>query len=114
MQCVHACMHVCTHCKKRGVTEHPRGTIFYRFRGNSMGYHGNSKILLPWSVPIHRVFYSACVHACVHACVRACVHMCIKRKSFKNLVGDDHTIIMYKVSHKEFVLMIYNLLYAKS
>ena len=24
-----------------------------------MGYHGNSKILLPWGVPIHRVFYSA-------------------------------------------------------
>ena len=46
------------HCKKRGVTEHPRGAIFYRFRGNSMGYHGNSKILLPWGVPIHRVFYS--------------------------------------------------------
>ena len=49
------------HCKKRGVTEHPRGAIFYYFRGNSntMGYHGNSKILLPWGVPIHRVFYSA-------------------------------------------------------
>ena len=43
------------HCKKRGVTEHPRGAIFYCFRGNSMGYHGNS---LPWGVPIHRVFYS--------------------------------------------------------
>ena len=28
------------------------------FRGNSMGYHGNSKILLPWGVPIHHVFYS--------------------------------------------------------
>ena len=46
------------HCKKRSVTEHPRGAIFYCFRGNSMGYHGNSKILLPWGVPIHRVFYS--------------------------------------------------------
>ena len=23
-----------------------------------MGYHGNSKILLPWGVPIHHVFYS--------------------------------------------------------
>ena len=23
-----------------------------------MGYHGNSKILLPWGVPIHRVFFS--------------------------------------------------------
>ena len=32
----------CTHCKKRGVTEHPRGAIFYCFRGNNMGYHGNS------------------------------------------------------------------------
>ena len=28
------------------------------FRGNSMGYHGNSKILLPWGVQLHRVFYS--------------------------------------------------------
>ena len=46
------------HCKKRGVTEHPRGAIFYCFRGNSMGYHGNSIILLLWGVPIHRVFYS--------------------------------------------------------
>ena len=49
------------HCKKRGVTEHPRGAIFYCFRGNSMGYHGNNKILLPWGVPIHRVFYSVVV-----------------------------------------------------
>ena len=48
----------CIHCKKRGVTEHPRGAIFYCFRGNSIGYHGNSKILLPWGVLIHRVFYS--------------------------------------------------------
>ena len=46
------------HCKKRGVTEHPRGAIFYCFHGNSMGYHRNSKILLPWGGPIHRVFYS--------------------------------------------------------
>ena len=46
------------HCKKHGVTGHPRGAIFYCFRGNSMGYHGNSKILLPWGVPINRVFYS--------------------------------------------------------
>ena len=23
-----------------------------------MGYHGNSKILLPWGVQLHRVFYS--------------------------------------------------------
>ena len=52
-------MHTNTHYKKRGVTEHPRGAIFYCFRGNSMGFHGNSKILLPWGVPIHRVFYSA-------------------------------------------------------
>ena len=46
------------HCKKCGVTEHPRGAIFYCFRGNSMGYHGNSKILLPWGVQLHHVFYS--------------------------------------------------------
>ena len=56
------CMQMlCVHCKKRGVTEHPRGAIFYCFCGNSMGYHGNSKILLPWGVPIHRVFYSVYV-----------------------------------------------------
>ena len=42
--------------QKCGVTEHPRGAIFYCFRGNSMGYHGNMKILLPWGVPIHRFF----------------------------------------------------------
>ena len=23
-----------------------------------MGYHGNMKILLPWGVPIHHIFYS--------------------------------------------------------
>ena len=36
-------------CKKCGVTDHecPRGAIFSCFRGNSMGYHGNMKILLP-------------------------------------------------------------------
>ena len=50
------------HCKKRGVTEHPRGAIFYCFHGNSMGYHGNSKILLPWGVQLHRVFYSVHSH----------------------------------------------------
>ena len=46
------------HCKKRGVTEHPRGAIFYCFHGNPCCYHGNSKILLPWGVQLHRVFYS--------------------------------------------------------
>ena len=46
------------HCKKCGVTEHPKGAIFYCFHGNSMGYHGNSKILLPWGVQLHRIFYS--------------------------------------------------------
>ena len=35
------------HCKKCGVTEHPRGAIFYCFHGNPYCYHGNSKILLP-------------------------------------------------------------------
>ena len=52
-----------THCKKCGVTEHPKGAIFYCFHGNSMGYHGNSKILLPWGVQLHRVFYSAVSYA---------------------------------------------------
>ena len=51
-------MLITLHCKKRGVTEHPRGAIFYCFRGNSIGYHGNSKILLPRGVQLHRVFYS--------------------------------------------------------
>ena len=46
------------HCKKRGVSEHPRGVIFYCFHGNPYCYHGNSKILLPWGVQLHRVFYS--------------------------------------------------------
>ena len=46
------------HCKKRGVSEHSRGAIFYCFHGNPYCYHGNSKILLPWGVPLHRVFYS--------------------------------------------------------
>ena len=49
--------------KKRGVAGHPRGAIFYCFHGgNSMCYHGNSKILLPWGVQLHRVFYSACIN----------------------------------------------------
>ena len=47
------------HCKKRSVTEHPKGAIFYCFHGNPYCYHGNSKILLPWGVQLHRVFYSA-------------------------------------------------------
>ena len=47
-----------TRCKKCGVTERPRGAIFSCFCGNSMGYHGNMKILLPWGVPIHHIFYS--------------------------------------------------------
>ena len=46
------------YAKKCGVTECPRGAIFSCFRGNSMGYHGNMKILLPWGVPIHHIFYS--------------------------------------------------------
>ena len=34
-----------------------------------MGYHGNSKILLPWGVPIHHIFYSVCLfYADVCAC----------------------------------------------
>ena len=45
------------HCKKCGVTERLRGAIFSCFRGNSMGYHGNMKILLPLGVPIHHIFF---------------------------------------------------------
>ena len=59
--CVIVAIAVEVHCKIRGVTEHSRGAIFYCFRGNSIGYHGNSKILLPWGVPIHRVFYSVAI-----------------------------------------------------
>ena len=52
------------HCKKRGVSEHPRGAIFYCFHGNPYCYHGNSKILLPWGVQLHRVFLqSMCTSA---------------------------------------------------
>ena len=54
----HIVMHACMHCIKCGVTEHPRGAIFYCFRSNSMGYHGNMKILLLWGILIHRIFYS--------------------------------------------------------
>ena len=71
--CVHVCIY---HCKKCGVTEHPRGAIFYCFRGNSMGFHGNSKILLLWGVPIHSVF-TVYVCMCVCVCVCMCVHVCI-------------------------------------
>ena len=46
------------HCKKCGVTEHPKGAIFYCFHGNPYCYHGNSTILLPWGVQLHRIFYS--------------------------------------------------------
>ena len=55
------CICVCVHCKKRGVTEHPKGAIFYCFHGNPYCYHGNSKILLLWGVQLHRIFYSVCV-----------------------------------------------------
>ena len=43
------------HCKKCGVTEHPRGAIFSCFHGNSMGYHGNMKILVT-------TFFAVCTH----------------------------------------------------
>ena len=48
------------HFKKCGVTEHPRGAIFYCFRGNSMGWLRQSNSYcsmqvahLPWNVRIH-------------------------------------------------------------
>ena len=50
-----------SHFKKRSVSEHPRGVIFYCFHGNLYCYHGNSKILLPWGVQLHRVFYNAVI-----------------------------------------------------
>ena len=43
------------HCKKCGVSEHPRGACFH---GNPYCYHGNSKILLPWGVQLHHIFNS--------------------------------------------------------
>ena len=49
---------VILHCKRHGVSEHPRGAIFYCFHGNPYCYHGNSKILLPWGVQLHHIFYS--------------------------------------------------------
>ena len=58
-----------THCKKRGVSEHPRGAIFYFCHGNPYCYHGNSKILLPWGVPIHHVFYSELLFIVLCVCV---------------------------------------------
>ena len=48
----------CCTSHPHGVTEHPRGAIFSCFHGNSMGYHENMQILLPWGVPIHHIFYS--------------------------------------------------------
>ena len=45
-------------CKKCGVSEHPRGTIFSCFHGNLYCYHGNRKILLPWGVQLHHIFYT--------------------------------------------------------
>ena len=56
---------VMLHCKKRGVLEHPMGAIFYCFHGNLCCYHGNSKILLPWGVQLHRVFYSVARLVCL-------------------------------------------------
>ena len=41
------------HCKKCGVTEHPRGAIFYCFHGNSMGYNGKNIAPLGCSVTPH-------------------------------------------------------------
>ena len=67
--------------KKCGVTECPRGAIFSCFHGNSMSYHGNMKILLPWGVSIYHIFFTVyaphnympstnlgwpCMHACGH------------------------------------------------
>ena len=57
-----------------GVTEHPRGALFYCFRGNSMGYHGNMKILLPWGVPIHYIFYSEVADSLVFLPVLSVLH----------------------------------------
>ena len=54
-------MYVWYTVKKRGILEHPRGAIFYCFHGNPYCYHRNSKILLPWGVQLHRIFYSVCV-----------------------------------------------------
>ena len=56
----------CVHCKKCGVTERSRGAIFSCFHGNSVGYHGNKKILLPWGIPIHHIFYSVPDEASPH------------------------------------------------
>ena len=48
-----------SHCKNVVYRNmYPRGAIFYCFHGNLYCYRGNSKILLPWGVQLHRDFYS--------------------------------------------------------
>ena len=38
-----------------------------------MDYHGNSKILLPWGVSIHRIFYSVYTLGCLRS-LYTCMH----------------------------------------
>ena len=82
--CVYVC--VCAHCKKCGVTECPRGAIFSCFHGNSMGYHGNMKILLPWGILIHHIFYSACA-LCIAMCDSVCMHEYVHVRA-SSIVGE--------------------------
>ena len=81
------------HCKKRGVSEQPRGAIFYCFHGNPYCYHGNSKILLPWGVQLHRVFYSD-MHA--NSRVRASTVMSEVESSLQ-----DHEAILVENQYRQ-------------
>ena len=51
--------------KKCCVSECPRGAIFSCFHGNPYCYHGNRKILLPWGVQLHHIFYSVFDFVCI-------------------------------------------------
>ena len=59
-------MHESMHCKKCGVLEHLRGAIFSCSHGNPYCYHGNRKILLPWGIQLHHIFYSVTTFAVTH------------------------------------------------
>ena len=86
------------HCKKCGVTERPRGAIFSCFHGNSIGYHGNMKILPPWGVPIHHIFYSA-VSVCTNVLLLARQGQAVRDFS------QPHTIANLASSH-DYILII--------
>ena len=67
--------------------------IFYCFHDNSMGYHGDSKILLPWGVPIHRIFYSA---VAMETDLTGHIHVCIKHSPTIGSSSAHSMVITYQ------------------